>query len=70
MWLTYTKSVTTDVVKNLLNRLCGYETQWMHDLLMNTSGYTTPIKPTSKHIIGDYCICKERIYTTNHTYTD
>ena len=47
----HTKSVTTDVIKNLLDRLCGYETQWMHDLLMNTSGYTTPIKPLSKHMV-------------------
>ena len=47
----HTKSVTTDVIKNSLNKLCGYETQWMHDLLMNTSGYTTPIKPTSKHMV-------------------
>ena len=37
----HTKSVTTDVIKHLLDILCGYETQWMYDLLMNTSGYTT-----------------------------
>ena len=47
----HTKSVTTNVMKNLLNKICGYDTRWLQDLMMNTSGYTIPIKPTSKHMV-------------------
>ena len=70
----HTKSVTTDVIRNLLSRLCGYEVQWMHGLLMNASGYTTPIKPTSKHIMIMMVITAyaRRGYTppTTRTLTD
>jgi hypothetical protein len=47
----HTKSVTTDVIRNLLLKMCGYDTTWLHELMMNTSGYTTPIKPKSKHVV-------------------
>jgi hypothetical protein len=47
----HTKSVTTDVIRNLLLKMCGYDTTWLHELMMNTSGYTTPIKPKSKHMV-------------------
>ena len=31
--------------------MCGYDTTWLQDLVLNTSGYTPPIKPESKHMV-------------------
>ena len=52
----HTKSVTTDVIKTLVPKACGYETEWLHELMMNTTDAATPINPKHKHrVISSYC---------------
>ena len=52
----HTKSVTTQVIKELVTKACGYEHKWLHDLMLNTNETTTQINPKHKHSsISSYC---------------
>ena len=52
----HTKSVTTDVIKTLVRKACGYEAEWLHELMINTTNAATPINPKHKHrVISSHC---------------